>query len=162
MLRLEKGLTPPPGARTPSLRSARRAGGTGLTLVKHEDRLEITTEADVVTARQKGRALAAAIGFSPAERAMITSAISELARNILDYAWSGEMLLGPCADGERRGIELIARDHGPGIPNVEKVMQAGYAISDNGLPAVRALMDEFNIASVFGQGTTVTTRKWRT
>ena len=131
-------------------------------LVKHEDRLEIASEGDVVTAREKGRALAAEIGLSPSERAMVTSAISELSRNILDYARSGEVLLSRCEDGDRCGIVVIARDRGPGIPNVENVLQAGYAVSSLGLRGVRVLMDSVDVASATGQGTTVTVRKWAT
>ena len=132
-----------------------------MTLVKHEDRLEITSEGDVVAARHKGRTLAAQIGFERPERSMITAAISELARNILDYARSGELLLRHAEDGDRHGIIVIASDRGPGIPNVQHVMQAGYAVSSLGLRGVRVLMDSVDVASVAGLGTTVTAWKWR-
>lgn len=132
-----------------------------MTLVKHEDRLAIASEGDVVTARHKGRTLATQIGFERPERAMITATISELARNILDYARAGEMLLRHCEEGDRHGLIVIARDRGPGIPNVATVMQTGYAVSTLGLRGVRVLMDNVDVVSVAGQGTTVTAWKWR-
>lgn len=135
--------------------------GARLATAKHESRMAIVSESDVVVAREKARALAAQIGFPPAERAMVTAAISELARNILDYAGRGELLVGPCEGEGRLGIMVVARDQGPGISDVDRVLQTGYAMSSLGLRGVQVLMDEVEVASVFGDGTTVTTRKWK-
>jgi serine/threonine-protein kinase RsbT len=123
----------------------------------------IERDADVVTARQKGRALAAMCGFSSTEQTLIALAISELARNIVTYANRGEVLI-TALDGERCGIEVIARDQGPGIQDIELALRDGYSTSKSlglGLPGTRRVMDEFNIDSVIGGGTTVTVRKWR-
>ena len=123
----------------------------------------IRTEADIVSARQTGRRMAAELGFSPSQLTMIATAISELARNVMTYAGSGEVLLELCENGARRGILVIARDEGPGIADIELAMQDGFSTGRSlglGLPGARRLMDEFEIVSEPGRGTTVTTRKW--
>ncbi len=123
----------------------------------------INTDADTVTARQKGRALAAQLGFSSTEQALIATAISELARNIVAYADHGEIILELAERGGKRGVVVIARDQGPGIPDIERAMQDGFSTGRGlglGLPGSRRLMDEFEIVSVVGKGTTVTAKKW--
>ncbi|MBV9950282.1 MAG: anti-sigma regulatory factor [Myxococcales bacterium] len=124
--------------------------------------ISIERETDIVTARQKGRELAAAFGFSSTEQTLIALAISELARNALQYAKKGEIVLSSLT-GDRRGIEVVARDDGPGIPDVELALQDGYSTGRSlglGLPGARRVMDEFHIDSAPGRGTTVTVRKW--
>jgi serine/threonine-protein kinase RsbT len=123
----------------------------------------IVSDGDVVTARQKGRALAAGLGFSGTGQAIIATAISELARNILEYAKRGEIILGQLEEGGRRGILVVARDQGPGIADIARAMQDGFSTGKGlglGLPGTRRLMGEFEIVSEVGKGTTVTTRKW--
>lgn len=123
----------------------------------------IEREADIVTARQKGRELAAATGLSPTEQTLIATAISELARNIVVYARRGEVILAPLERNGRRGVLVVARDAGPGIANPELAMRDGYSTSNSlgmGLPGARRLMDEFELSSVVGQGTIVTMKKW--
>jgi serine/threonine-protein kinase RsbT len=124
----------------------------------------ITTAADVVRARQEGRSQAARIGFVGSDLTVIATAISELARNILEYAQSGEILCGPCGNG-RPGIVIVARDLGPGISDLPRALQPGFTTGKGlgmGLPGVRRLMDEFDIVSTSGEGTTVRVRKWLT
>lgn len=126
------------------------------------EQVAIERDGDVVTARQKGRALAAASGFSTTEQTLIALAISELARNIVSYARRGEVVMSTL-EGERPGIEVVARDQGPGIQNIELALRDGYSTSKSlglGLPGTRRVMDEFNIESTPGLGTTVTIRKW--
>jgi serine/threonine-protein kinase RsbT len=126
------------------------------------ERISIERETDIVTARQKGRELAAACGFSSSEQTLIALAISELARNILVYAQTGEIVIMAAAE-DRRGIEIIARDQGPGIKDVELALRDGYSTTKSlglGLPGARRVMDEFEIDSALGKGTTVTVRKW--
>jgi serine/threonine-protein kinase RsbT len=126
-------------------------------------RVPIRAEHDIVVARQEGRTIAQQAGFTGSSLTLIATAISEIARNIVLYAGQGEMELGPCGADGRRGIEVIARDQGPGIPDVEKAMQDGYSTGRGlglGLPGARRLMDEFEIRSAVGQGTTVIMRKW--
>jgi serine/threonine-protein kinase RsbT len=123
----------------------------------------IRSDADIVTARQQGRALAEKLGFTGSDLTVIATAISELGRNILTYAGNGEILLRPAHTGSKRGIIVVARDEGPGIPDVALAMQDAYSTSNSlglGLPGTRRLMDEFQIDSVVGRGTTVTVKKW--
>jgi serine/threonine-protein kinase RsbT len=128
-----------------------------------ETRVPIEHEGDIVTARQKGRELAAARGLSMTEQTLIATAISEIARNIVVYARRGEMLLAAVEDRGRRGVMVVARDEGPGIPNPELAMRDGYSTVRSlgmGLPGAKRLMDEFELSSTVGKGTTVKMKKW--
>jgi serine/threonine-protein kinase RsbT len=128
-----------------------------------ELRIPIRSDADIVTARQQGRALAQQIGFSSSDLTVIATAVSELGRNILQYAGNGEIVLRPTHIGTKHGLSVIARDEGPGIPDVALAMQDGYSTSGSlglGLPGTRRLMDEFDLTSQVGRGTTVTVKKW--
>jgi serine/threonine-protein kinase RsbT len=123
----------------------------------------IVNEGDIVTARQKGRVMSEQVGFRGSDLTIIATAISEIARNIVTYAGRGEIDLRAVTANGRRGILVIARDEGPGIPDVSKAMQDGYSTNKTlglGLPGARRLMDEFEIRSEVGVGTTVTMRKW--
>ena len=129
-----------------------------------EVRVAVGSDVDIVTARQKGRELAAQCGLSSTDLAVVATAISELARNIVRYAVRGEIILRRVDNGSKRGVEVVATDDGPGISDVPLALQDGYSTSGGlglGLPGVRRLMDEFDIVSKFGKGTTVTVRKWR-
>jgi serine/threonine-protein kinase RsbT len=124
----------------------------------------IKVDADIVTARQEGRALANQIGFSGSDQVLIATAISEAARNILQYARSGEILLSQIQNGDKRGILIIARDQGPGIKDIRRVMEDGYSSSGGlglGLPGIKRLMSEMDVQSIPGKGTTVTFKKWK-
>jgi serine/threonine-protein kinase RsbT len=128
----------------------------------HELCFPIESETDIVIARQEGRILAAQLGFSPGDLALIATAISEVARNIFHYARPGEIRLR-LIEGRSRGILVVARDRGPGIPDLKLAMQDGYSTGGGlglGLPGAKRLMDEFDIVSQVGQGTTVTMKKW--
>ncbi len=125
--------------------------------------IPIRTDLDIVHARQQGRNLAAEIGFNGSDLTVIATAISELARNILKYARAGEIRLGRINHSVKRGIFIVASDSGPGIPDINLVMRDGYTTSQGlglGLPGTRRLMDEFEIRSVVGKGTTVSAKKW--
>ncbi len=129
-----------------------------------ELRIAVTADVDVVNARQKGRELAAQAGFSSGDQTVIAAAISEIARNILNYAKRGEVLLSVVTNGDRQGVVIVARDQGPGIPDVPRALEDGYSTSGGlglGLPGARRLMDDFNVDSAVGKGTTVTMKKWR-
>ena len=132
--------------------------------VKDESRVPILSDLDIVTARQRGRALAQRLGFSDSSLTMIATAISELARNILLYAKKGEMTVGVVENNGLRGIAVVAKDEGPGIRDVERAMEVGYSTSGSlglGLPGTKRLMDDFEIVSRPGRGTTITARKWK-
>ena len=129
-----------------------------------ELRIPVTADVDVVNARQKGRELAAQAGFSSGDQTVIAAAISEIARNILNYAKRGEVLLSVVTNGDRQGVIVVARDQGPGIPDVQRALEDGYSTSGGlglGLPGARRLMDDFDVTSSAGKGTTVTMKMWR-
>jgi len=130
-----------------------------------EMRVPIKHEVDIVTARQQGRALASQLGFSNIEQTFIATAISEVARNIIVYAKSGEITMRTeQRNGGKPGITIVARDEGPGIPDVALAMQNGYSTTNSlglGLPGAKRMMDEFEIVSEVGKGTTITMRKWK-
>lgn len=126
--------------------------------------IPVTADVDVVTARQRGRELAAQAGFSSGDQTVIAAAISEIARNILNYAKRGEIQLSVVTNGDRQGVIIVARDQGPGIPDVQRALEDGYSTSGGlglGLPGARRLMDDFDVMSAVGKGTTVTMKKWR-
>jgi serine/threonine-protein kinase RsbT len=128
-----------------------------------EIRVPIEREEDVVTARQKGRELAAATGFSMTDRTLIALAISEIARNIVSYAHRGEVTICRIDDGLRVGVLIVAADEGPGIPDIELAMRDGYSTAKSlgaGLPGTKRIMDEFELTSVVGKGTTVRMKRW--
>jgi serine/threonine-protein kinase RsbT len=131
--------------------------------VPHEIRVRINSDFDIITARQKGRELANGLGFGATDSTLIATAISELARNIVVYARKGEIVLQSIEHSDPAGILVVAFDEGPGIPDVGQALHDGYSTSGSlglGLPGVRRLMDEFEISSEIGRGTTVTAKKW--
>lgn len=127
-------------------------------------RIPVGTDSDIVIARQRGRDLADRAGFSPTEATVIATAISEIARNIVRFARRGEVTVTLLDDGDASGILVVAQDAGPGISDVELALTEGlttYGGLGMGLPGCRRLMDEFEIVSEVGRGTTVTMTKWR-
>ena len=129
-----------------------------------ETRVAIRQDTDTVLACQKGRRLAAEQGLSDNEQVIVVIIISELARNIIRYATSGEIILTAIRRGTMRGVGVVARDSGPGISDIERALQGGYSTGGGlgqGLSGARRLADEFEIASEPGQGTIVTIRKWK-
>jgi len=129
----------------------------------NEAQIPISSDFDIVAARQQGRQLALKLGFQGGDVTLIAAAISEMARNIVDHAKKGEMTFERIQNGTKSGIQIIARDDGPGIPDVNQAMQYGYSTRRGlgvGLPGAKWLMDEFDIVSKVGKGTTVTMKKW--
>lgn len=125
--------------------------------------VDIFSEWDIVAVRQLGRNEAKNTGFGTVDQARITTAISELARNIYLYAGNGKIEIERIANSSLYGITIIASDNGPGIPDIRKVLEDGYSTSEGlgaGLPGVKRLMDEFEIVSELHKGTIVTTTKW--
>jgi serine/threonine-protein kinase RsbT len=128
-----------------------------------EIRVPIEREEDVVIARQKGRELAAQTGFSMTDRTLIALAISEIARNIVSYAHRGEVKICRVNDGPRVGVLIVAEDEGPGIADIDLAMRDGYSTAKSlgvGLPGTKRIMDEFEVTSVVGKGTTVRMKRW--
>lgn len=127
-------------------------------------RVSVASDIDLVTARREGRALAEQSGFSSSEATLVATAISELARNLVNYARNGEIVISQVDEAYRTGITVVARDQGPGIADVELAMREGYSTSGGlglGLPGVRRIMDDFRIDSAVGRGTTITVSKWK-
>ncbi|HEY1566938.1 MAG TPA: anti-sigma regulatory factor [Solirubrobacteraceae bacterium] len=126
--------------------------------------IAIRADVDIITARQRGRDLGVELGFPKTDLALIATAISELARNILTYAGEGEIEIALEDVGGRRGLVIVARDQGPGIADLALALQDGYSTSRSlgiGLPGVRRLMDEFDVVSEPGSGTVVKATKWQ-
>jgi serine/threonine-protein kinase RsbT len=126
--------------------------------------LSISTESDIVVARRTIRNAAIQLGFGETDVTRIVTAASELARNVFKYAGKGIMRWRVAGTDRRQGIELQFVDQGPGIQDIALALQEGYSSSKGlglGLSGAKRLMDDFDIQSVVGQGTTVTLSKWR-
>ena len=132
--------------------------------MEQEIRVRISSDKDIVDARQKGRSVALAIGFSAGGATLIAAAISELARNIVSYAKAGEIVIQALNGSLRQGIQVIAQDQGPGIHDIHQALRDGFSTSGSlglGLPGVKRLMDEFQIDSHESRGTKVMVKKWK-
>jgi serine/threonine-protein kinase RsbT len=126
-------------------------------------RVRIESDADTVVARESGRDIALRIGLSRTDATFVATAISEVARNIIVHAGTGEMILDEVDEGGRRGLVVVARDEGPGIADIGSVLRDDYSSVSGlgiGLWGAKRLMDEIDIASEPGKGTTVTMKKW--
>ncbi|MBO0589009.1 anti-sigma regulatory factor [Sporosarcina sp. E16_8] len=131
--------------------------------MEYRSSVDIYTEWDIVAARQLGRNEAKKSGFGTVDQARITTAISELARNIYLYAGKGKIEITRHSENDVYGITIIASDDGPGIRDMRKVMEDGFSTSGGlgaGMPGVKRLMDEFKVDTELGKGTTITTTKW--
>ena len=129
----------------------------------HQSCVKIVNEWDIVAARQLGRNVAKDLGFGTVDQARITTAISELARNIYLYAGAGMVSIEKISEHGRDGMIIIAKDEGPGILDIRRVMEDGYTTSGGlgaGLPGVKRLMDTFDIESTPGKGTEIRVTKW--
>jgi len=125
--------------------------------------IPIITEVDIVTARQQGRALAVELGFPTSDQALIATAISELARNIINYAKRGQVEITVEHKGGRTGIGVVASDQGPGIPDLERALLDGFSTGNGlglGLPGTKRIMDDFEVVADVGKGTRVAVKKW--
>lgn len=114
---------------------------------------------DVLAARDGSRDLARALGFGVLDQARVALAVAELARNVVQYAERGAVILYQIGDHGQVGLEVVCEDLGPGIPDVPLALRGGPA-SGMGLPGAQRLVDEFEIESTMGVGTRVTIRKW--
>ena len=132
--------------------------------IQDQGEVKIETETDIAVARRAVRDLASKMGFGITETARIVTAVSELGRNVHKYAGGGVMQWHALHSGENTGLELRFEDHGPGIADVNEALREGYSTGGGlgmGLPGAKRLMDQMDIQSTLGRGTTVTVRKWR-
>jgi serine/threonine-protein kinase RsbT len=126
--------------------------------------LPVAGELDIMRARQEVRAQAQALGFTLVDQTRITTAVSELVRNIVKYAVKGNIDIETTEKGTRKGLRIVCRDEGPGIPDIELAMKEGYTTGKGlgyGLPGAKRLVDQFDLWSEVGKGTRVTIIKWR-
>ncbi len=126
--------------------------------------INISEEDDIIYARSEARQLAQAEGFSLMEKTRLATAVSELARNIYRYAKKGQVQIETISDGGKCGIVCRFIDQGPGIENVQQVMEDGFSSGKSlgfGLPGAKRLSDHFSIKSELGKGTQIEIIKWK-
>ena len=125
--------------------------------------IQVRSEADTIQAVLQTKRMAHSLGFDEYNCQMISTAVSELVRNILKYAGSGEVIIVPLTQERRTGIEIVVKDRGPGIADLDQAMQDNFSSSGTlglGLPGVKRLMDEFEINSEVNVGTQVVIKQW--
>lgn len=126
-------------------------------------RIPVRREADTVRAIMETKRMARSLGFDDYRCQKVSTAVSELVRNIIKYAYWGEVIIAPVIEGKRAGIEIAVRDKGPGIADLECAMADDYSTSGTlglGLPGVKRLMDEFEISSQVDVGTKIVIKEW--
>ena len=132
--------------------------------VLRDDRIGVRAADDIIKARQLVRDTAIAQGLSLVDQTKLVTAASEIARNTLVHGGGGEMRLETLNDGTRRGIRITFSDQGPGIADIALAMKDGFSTAGGlalGLGGSKRLVNEFNIESESGKGTTVTILRWR-
>ncbi|WHH61368.1 anti-sigma regulatory factor [Petroclostridium sp. X23] len=125
--------------------------------------IHIKDEKDIVIARQRAREAAKNMKFSITDQTRIITAVSELSRNIYEYASTGTVTIEIVSNSTKRGLMISFHDEGPGIPDVEKALSEGYTTGKGmglGLPGSKRLMDDFSITSQPGKGTKIIIKKW--
>ena len=126
--------------------------------------MSIQSSADVVLVRQAVRQIAIEVGFRLVDQTKVVTAASELARNTLDYGGGGTVTLETVQEGNRRGVRLTFADQGPGIPDINQALKDGYTTGGGlglGLSGAKRLVNDFEITSQVGTGTTITVTKWK-
>src|ERR1700752_1959540 len=139
-----------------------RAKTAGLATENAHGEVPIESEADIGVARKAVRDLASQLGFGVTDVTRIVTAASDLARNSFLYAGSGQMRWQILENGGKSALELVFADLGPGITDIQQAMEEGYTSTGDlgmGLAGTKRLMDEMEICSELGKGTTVTVRK---
>lgn len=134
------------------------------TIILNKDTLDIRKDSDVVPYRNRVKEYATKIGMSLVNQTKLITGASELVRNMLKYAGGGVARIEVITLGRNTGIRLVFIDQGPGIPDLKKAMTDGFSTGKSmglGLPGTKRLMNEFDIQSEPGKGTTVTIVKWK-
>jgi serine/threonine-protein kinase RsbT len=118
------------------------------------EHVSIADSSDIVRARSMVRLMAAHIGFGLADQTRLATAVSELTRNVIQYAGSGSCLITDISTEAEMRTRIVVVDHGRGIPDLELAMKDGYSTGGSlgaGLPGTRRLMDSFSIESAPGR-----------
>lgn len=126
-------------------------------------KINITGDADIIHAVFESKQFSKALGFTNADQVMISTAVSELARNIIKYANEGELTIKILSENLKKGIEITAEDQGPGIIDIDKALDENFSTGGTlgiGLPGTKRIMDEFYIDSMPEKGTTIMVKKW--
>lgn len=126
-------------------------------------RIAVASDQDVVRVRQLVRTVAVAVKLSLVDQTKLVTAASELARNTLVYGGGGTVDVTRVDNGRRNGIQIVFADQGPGIVDLDLALTDGYTTGGGlglGLSGARRLVDEFDIVTAVGQGTTITVTKW--
>src|SRR2546426_9553130 len=126
--------------------------------------IRIDKEADIVAVRQQARELAKELRFDQFAVAALTTAASELSRNVWVHAQKGVARISMLRNGNRVGLELELVDHGPGIADLNRALAGGFSTAKSlglGLSGTKRLVDEFTIDTEPGRGTKVVIRKWK-
>jgi serine/threonine-protein kinase RsbT len=129
-----------------------------------KESISIKKEQDVILFRNKLKEMANLIGMSLINQTKLMTAGSELVRNMLKFAGGGKTTMEIVSEGKRTGIRVIFVDEGPGIEDIQLAMKDGYSTSRSlglGLPGARRLVNEFDIKSMVGSGTTITVIRWK-
>jgi serine/threonine-protein kinase RsbT len=132
--------------------------------VIRSETLPVRAEADIVAVRQRTRAWSTECKFSLVDQTKMVTAASELARNTLIYGGGGAVRLDLLMDGVRRGVRLTFDDQGPGIADIEQALKDGFTSGSGlglGLGGARRLVNDFDIRSEPGKGTTVVITRWK-
>ena len=132
-------------------------------MIEPSDRIEVSSDQDVVRVRQLVRTAAVAVKLSLVDQTKLVTAASELARNTLVYGGGGTVEVARTENGRRQGIRIVFADQGPGIADLDLAFTDGYTSGGGlglGLSGARRLVDEFVIDTAIGQGTTITVTKW--
>jgi serine/threonine-protein kinase RsbT len=131
--------------------------------VARSERLEVRTSSDVVSVRHAVRTWAVEAGFGLVAQTKMVTAASELARNLVDYAKGGNVLLELIVDDSRRGLRVTFEDEGPGIPDIQQALTDHFSTGNGlglGLGGARRLVNEFDLTSQVGEGTRVVITRW--
>jgi serine/threonine-protein kinase RsbT len=126
--------------------------------------MELRSSEDIVLVRQAVRKMAVGLGFGLVDQTKVVTASSELARNMINYAGGGTVLLEVVQNDRRSGLRLVFEDQGPGIPDIELALKDGYTSGQGmglGLGGAKRLSHEFEIQSKVGEGTRISILRWR-
>lgn len=130
--------------------------------ISRSETLTLKSDKDLVEIRELGQSFAEEMGFSDNDRTIISTALSEICRNVIEYAGRGEVIIEK-ETSYRDSIKITVKDDGPGIKDVNKALQEGYTSGMGlgiGLPGAKRIMDEFEIQTQSGKGTTIIMSKW--